>query len=673
MSRLLSLFLRDRPLLPRRGFVPTAWSALGVTLIVILWGAFVRASDSGNGCGDSWPTCRGAIIPDSGTIHTLIEFLHRSLSGIDIILIFGLFIWAQFAFPRRHPARLGSALAAFFIVTEALLGAGLVLYNMVGNNASIARAAWVSGHLANTFFLVGSVTLTAYWASGGSRITLRRQGPIGWALGAALASVVILGASGAVTALGDTLFPASSLASGVQQDFGSTASFYTQIRVVHPLIAVAVGLYLLLIIGLVSRLRPTRDVRFLAKLLGVAFVTQALIGLLNLVLLTPIPMQLIHLLFADAVWVCAVLLAAAAFAVDAPHVELGQVVESEASSDGRDETREYSGSSSPVSGGGRLAFEFAGAAGQSNGGVMPAPSASALAMVHSGLGGATWRDYLALTKPRVISLLLFTTVMAMFIAARGWPGLGVLAAVLVGGYMAPAAAGVFNMVLDRDIDCLMKRTSSRPIVTNKVSSRDALSFAFALAFGSFVILWVGANLLTAVLALAGLVWYVLIYTMYLKRRSVQNIVIGGAAGAFPPLVGWAAVAGTINPLGWILFAVIFFWTPAHFWPLSIMIKDDYERVGVPMLPVVQGIESTARQVLLYAVITAAASLAPLFLHELGWLYLAAAVALDGILIGKSLSLIRVPDRAHALSLYKYTMLYLALLFFAMAIDRIVLR
>jgi len=251
---------------------------------------------------------------------------------------------------------------------------------------------------------------------------------------------------------------------------------------------------------------------------------------------------------------------------------------------------------------------------------------------------ATWRDYYWLTKPRVISLLLFTTLMAMFIAAGGWPGLGLFVVVLVGGYMAAGSANAFNMAINRDIDGRMKRTAQRPTVTDKISTRDAVIFATALMIFSFGLLWWGANLTTALMAMAGLGWYVLIYTLYMKRRFWSNIVIGGAAGAFPPLVGWAAVTGELSLFAWSLFLVIFFWTPVHFWALSLMIKDDYAAVGIPMLPVVRGERETAYQIWLYAILTAVTTLVPVLMGELRWFYLITALLLNTLLLLQSFRL-----------------------------------
>lgn len=288
---------------------------------------------------------------------------------------------------------------------------------------------------------------------------------------------------------------------------------------------------------------------------------------------------------------------------------------------------------------------------------------------------ATWRDYVTLTKPKVISLLLLTTVGAMFIAARGFPGWLLLLGVLVGGYMSAGAAGVFNMVYDRDIDVRMKRTASRPTVTSVVSSRDALLFGALLTVGSFVVIALSANVLAALLSWAGIAFYVLIYTMWLKRSTWQNIVIGGAAGAIPPLVGWAAVTGNLSLLAWVLFALVFCWTPVHFWALALLIKDDYAAVGVPMAPAVIGERATVLQMVMYALLTVVLTIIPFALREFGVGYFAAALVLNVVLLVRVAKLFvtvqrgESVDRPTALSLYKYSMSYLALLFLAMAVER----
>lgn len=293
---------------------------------------------------------------------------------------------------------------------------------------------------------------------------------------------------------------------------------------------------------------------------------------------------------------------------------------------------------------------------------------------------AAWRDYLTLTKPKVVSLLLFTAVGAMFMAARGLPDWLPLLGVLVGGYMSTGGAGVFNMVLERDIDARMKRTMHRPLVTGAVSVRNAVLFGALLSAGSFIVLLLTANLLTALLAWFGLLFYVGVYTLWLKRATWQNIVIGGVAGAVLPLLGWAAIENALPPMAWALFVLIVMWTPVHFWALAFIVKDQYAAVGVPMAPSVLGTRGTLRQMILYLALTVAAAVTPFFLREAGMLYLLAAAALNLLLAWKVLQLYRrfgeagretAVDRQSALSVYKYSMLYLALIFLALAVDRMV--
>ncbi|HEX7005243.1 MAG TPA: heme o synthase [Trueperaceae bacterium] len=288
---------------------------------------------------------------------------------------------------------------------------------------------------------------------------------------------------------------------------------------------------------------------------------------------------------------------------------------------------------------------------------------------------ATWRDYLTLTKPRVISLLLLTTVGAMFIAARGFPGWLPLFGLLVGGYMSAGAAGVYNMIYDRDIDKRMRRTSRRPMVTHVVSTRNAILFAVALTLLSFVIIAAVSNVLAALLSWAGIAFYVIVYTIWLKRSTWQNIVIGGAAGAIPPLVGWAAVTGNLSILAWCLFTLVFLWTPVHFWALALMIKEDYRAVGVPMAPLVIGDRATVLQMVMYALLTMVLTILPFLMHEFSILYFGAALALNLVLVMRVWRLFQAVERGEkidkvtALPVYKYSMTYLALLFLTMALDR----
>ncbi len=275
-------------------------------------------------------------------------------------------------------------------------------------------------------------------------------------------------------------------------------------------------------------------------------------------------------------------------------------------------------------------------------------------------------DYVALTKPKVQSLLLFTTVAAMLIAGR--PSIALIIATLIGGAMSAGGSGAINHWYDRDVDLLMERTADRPVPSGRISPRCALSFGLLLGAGSLVWLTLLVNPLAAAISFAGFVGYSVGYTMILKRRTWQNIIWGGAAGAIPPLVGWAAVTGSINGMAIFLFFIVFFWTPPHFWALSLLIKDDYAAAGIPMLPVVRGEDETRRQILLYSVLLYAVSQLPFCAGGLGITYLVVSLGLGLAFIVMAWQLRRRADRASALRLYLYSLLYLAALFAAMVVD-----
>jgi protoheme IX farnesyltransferase len=275
-------------------------------------------------------------------------------------------------------------------------------------------------------------------------------------------------------------------------------------------------------------------------------------------------------------------------------------------------------------------------------------------------------DYVELTKPKVQSLLLLTTVCTMEIA--GDPSVGLIALTVVGGYLSAGGAGAVNHYFDRDIDALMARTADRPVPSGRVAPRAALIYGIVLALASFVLLTTTVNVLAAALAFTGFLGYVFVYTIWLKRRTPQNIVIGGAAGAVPPLVGWAAVTGGLGGMPIYLFAVVFFWTPPHFWALSLLMKDEYARVGIPMLPVVRGEQETRKQILLYSILLYAVTQLPFCAGGLGTLYLVSSLVLGGLFIAGAVVLYRRADRRSALRLYLFSLAYLALLFGAMVLD-----
>lgn len=280
------------------------------------------------------------------------------------------------------------------------------------------------------------------------------------------------------------------------------------------------------------------------------------------------------------------------------------------------------------------------------------------------------QSYYQLTKPRIIPLLLITTAAGMWLASDGRVDPFLLLVTLVGGTLAAASAQVLNCIYDRDIDYDMERTRHRPIPSGKVQPRDALLFAIALATLSFTLLSVFANLLAALLAMSGIVFYMVIYTHLLKRHTPQNIVIGGAAGAIPALVGWASVTGGLSWTAWWLFAIVFLWTPPHFWALALMIRDDYAKVGIPMLPVVAGEESTTRQIWVYTLLVVPASLLLIYpLGASGVVYGAIALLLGSIFLTKAWQLLQVPnDKQLARSMFKYSILYMMLLCTGMVVD-----
>jgi protoheme IX farnesyltransferase len=285
--------------------------------------------------------------------------------------------------------------------------------------------------------------------------------------------------------------------------------------------------------------------------------------------------------------------------------------------------------------------------------------------------GALVRDLIALTKPAIMSLLLLTALGGMFLAQRGVPPFGLLAATLIGGAAASGGAASLNHYFDRDIDERMRRTRKRPLPAHRVSAGVAIWWGIVLNVIAFVVLAVFANLLAAMLALGGTVFYILVYTIWLKRSTAQNIVIGGAAGAIPPLVGWAAITGSLDLSAWLLFAIVFFWTPAHFWALALLIRDDYERAGVPMLPVVRGDEATAWNILAYAASLLPLTLLLFIIGGLGYVYLAVAIILGALFIAYAFRLLRsgaAGRRAMARTVYLYSLLYLALLFVAIMVD-----
>ena len=284
---------------------------------------------------------------------------------------------------------------------------------------------------------------------------------------------------------------------------------------------------------------------------------------------------------------------------------------------------------------------------------------------------ATLGAYLRLTKPRVIELLLITAVPPMFLAREGVPPLGLMLSVVVGGAMAAGGANTINCWIERDRDQLMRRTLSRPLPQGEIVPSRALIFGVALNVVAFGLLASTANLLAATLTISATLFYVFVYTLWLKPRTVQNIVIGGAAGAVPTLVGWAAVRGSLAAPAWLLFAIVFFWTPAHFWALALKYRDDYAAAGIPMLPVVRGIEETTRQIAAYAMVTVAVTFAMTLTGDVGRFYAAAVLVLGAIFVVRALALTRTPTPQAAIRFFAWSNVYLMLVFVAVAVDALI--
>ncbi len=391
------------------------------------------------------------------------------------------------------------------------------------------------------------------------------------------------------------------------------------VRSVHQGSMVGMGVVLAVLVWSTYRLR--RGTRLVPGMVGVGslFVLQAVFGLGFLWLGVPLALRVAHLAFGVVVWGALVVLTMLAYATPVSRREVRA---------------------------GRKAAEE----------------------VQTGSLRATVSAYVALAKPRVISLLLVTTWAAMWIASPTPPSLSLVFWTLLGGALAAGGANAINMYYDRDIDVLMGRTARRPLPSHRLEPLKALWFGIALGVLSFISLTVFVNLLSAVLALAGLLFYVFIYTAWLKRTSTQNIVIGGAAGAVPPLVGWAAVTGQLSLIPVYLFILVFFWTPPHFWALALVRQGDYSRAGVPMLPCVVGERETYKQILIYSVVLVALSLVFAPLSGMGLIYLALALVLGGVFIWDAVKLAQQGGAAPAWKLYKYSLLYLALLFVAMMLD-----
>ena len=582
-----------------------AWTGAGLALGLIVLGGVVRITGSGMGCGDHWPLCDGQWFPPLD-LPTLIEIGHRWAAALVSIVVLATAAVAWLRHRSDRNLRDPATLAAVLLVVQVLLGAVTV---------KLALPPWVVIiHFANAMALFAVLLVTALRASAAQRpVTVSRHRAHGLVLGVAAFGfgVILFGAQVAN-------FHAGLLCLGVPLCNGSILPPAAPLAALHWTHRVLAFVFLGLLLALAVRLRRSTDPasgilrRWSVVVLLIALLQIGLGGAMVLQLLPP-GLRAAHLLAGTSLWGALVILAF------------------------------YSGRT-------------------------PAPAAAADA--NRSARPTLLADLITLTKPRIISLLLVTTVAPMFITPAGLPSVALVLWVVLGGYLMAGGANAINMWFDRDIDTKMSRTRLRPIPAGRISAAAGLGFGIGLGLVAFAIFWFRVNPLSAWLALSGLLFYVFIYTIWLKRSSPQNIVIGGAAGAFPPLVGWVAMTGRLDLAAIYLFAIVFYWTPPHFWALALIKQSEYAKAGVPMLPVVRGERRTKFEMLAYTLILLPLTLMPTFFGALGLFYGVAAAILGGRLLWYCVRLLRERGTTPlAWRMYRYSLLYLALLFVAMGVDR----
>jgi heme o synthase len=606
-------------------FQKLAAATVATTLLLVTIGVVVRATDSGTAC-PHWPGCfDGQFLPtlDQG-FQVWIEWLHRTVA-----VVIGVLSLAMAAVALRDHRDWSSivwpSLAAVALVGyQAWLGRETV---RLGNSGES-----VTAHLAAAMALVGLLVFvlvrSLYPARIGGRGSSQRFTLLA-AFGAVATYALLLFGSNVTAANAWNVFPDWPLMGGTP--FPPLLGEQVVAHVLHRWVAVVVGLIVAAIALAAWRTqRRHRPLVVVATAAAILYPVQAVVGGLQILTGLSEWSQTLHLALGTIIWALLAGLAVAAWY----EARLG----------------------APIGAG--------------------SARADASAPEQRRTVRDSVRAYIALTKPRIVELLLVTTVPAMVLAQRGIPSPVLVFWTLLGGALAAGSANAINCYLDRDIDLLMARTRRRPLPAHEVEPANAVVFGIVLGVLSFVVLTLFVNLLSAFLALLAIAFYVVIYTMLMKRATPQNIVIGGAAGALPPVIGWTAVTGNIGVPALLLFALVFYWTPPHFWALSLRIRKDYAAAGVPMLPVVKGIAETGRQIGLYSLLMVAISLVLWPVARLGPLYLAAAVILGGIFLRQAWLLWRqgsAPEAstAQAIRLYRYSISYLALLFLAVAVDAIV--
>jgi heme o synthase len=586
-----------------------AWTGATLALGLIVLGGVVRITGSGMGCGDHWPRCNGEWFPPLD-LPTLIEIGHRWAAALVSLCVLAVAVVAW----RRHRAepslRNPATLALVLLVAQVLLGAVTV---------KLALPPWVIiTHLANAMLLLAALMVTALRAGSPPAApitTATRHGAHGLVVATTVLGfgVILFGAQVAN-------FHAGLLCQGFPLCNGSALPPASPLASLHWAHRALAFLFLGLVGATVMRVSrrhdaESRELRRAAGTVLAATVAQVAVAAAMVLHLLPPALRALHLLVGALVWASLVVLV-------------------------------FRSARTPE---------------------VSAESAAAEPGTHRPSFAA---DLVTLTKPRIISLLLVTTIAPMFITPAGLPTWSQILWVLLGGYLMAGGANAINMWFDRDIDTRMSRTRLRPIPSGRVSAGFGLTFGVSLGLAAFAVFWYRVNPLSAWLALGGLLFYVFIYTIWLKRTSPQNIVIGGAAGAFPPLVGWAAMTGRLDLAAVYLFAIIFYWTPPHFWALALIKQADYARAGIPMMPVVRGEARTKYEMLVYTLLLLPLTLMPTLFGALGLFYGVAAALLGARLLWYCIRLRRERSVTPvAWQMYRYSLLYLALLFVAMGIDR----
>jgi heme o synthase len=603
-------------LVSRSRFRSLALATAIATVVLFAIGGLVRGTGSGLGCS-TWPGCEPGRLFPSGTLHSLIEFSHRGMAFL-VALLSALTGVAAIRSERRDPSLFWPAVLAFpLVMTQAGLGAVVV--------ATDLDAGWVAAHFVVALVLIADVTYVAGAAAAPDVIDEAMNGADRSFQRLTLITAAVVGlllVVGTYVRASDAqlVFTDWPLMDGrLVPALGGAANA----MFLHRVLAAAA-----LLLVLWSTIRARNDGGRQASVVRLStaalllFVVQIMVGAANVWTRLRPWAVVAHVALSVLIWATVVALATVASGLGARRPQ-AEPDASEGPRDRRPSLRD------------------------------------------------TVTAYYRLTKPRIVLLLLITTVPAMLLAAEGLPSPWLILATLAGGALAAGSANSINMYLDRDIDAIMRRTRQRPLPARAIAPERALRFGFVLGAIAFYFLAVSVNVLAALLALSAIAFYVFVYTMWLKRTTAQNIVIGGAAGAVPALVGWAAVTGTLAWPAVVLFAIVFVWTPPHFWALAMRFSGDYAAAGVPMLPVVRGESETRRQILLYSLVLFATTLLLVPVGHMGPVYTTAAVLLGGSFVYRALEVWRSADDARTGRLFTFSILYLAGLFGAVGVDALV--